>query len=484
MVFPSYVKVLYDNAFQKKEMKEFLTIAVPGAKYTKMYKNKVWDGRKCFYDRFKEGFPIGFLYRVINKFGIKQDDIDDTRKYKHIPFAMPKLEGIELRMYQREAIYAGWEYKNCLVQAATNAGKSAIMAGLIKILREEKVLVLVHRMEIFWQLREMLEDLTEMDVGIVKADEYEPDQYVNIAMVLTMLNRLDDHKAITEMFNASRVIMIDECHHLQSTSFQNLLRRSPAVYRYGFSGTVQEESTYEGWLTRQYIGDVVFNISNKELIEQGISAEPRIILFRITHHVDYPRMIQEIKADLIAKGKLNPEDPEYVQRQQIYKPLYGKIFKRYLIENPERNAIIVREICETFKDRQVLIVVDSLEHGEILKEMIRLREPTNVEFIHGSSEFRVGSLFRFKEGNLRVLISSNIIDEGVDISRIQVLFLAGGRKSRRQILQRIGRGLRRKEGENVVNILDFYDSDGKYLEKHSKERIKIYKKEGFEIDVV
>ena len=90
-------------------------------------------------------------------------------------------------------------------------------------------------------------------------------------------------------------------------------------------------------------------------------------------------------------------------------------------------------------------------------------------------------LLKFKEGSLKILLSSSILDEGIDIERIDTLVLASARKSRRQILQRIGRGLRRKRGENVVDIIDFFDLDGKYLEKHSRERLKLYKKEKFDI---
>jgi len=483
-IYPSVVRVEYDNALQRQELKNFLTIMVPGAKYTKMFKRKVWDGKKCFYDRFKETFPIGFLFRVIDEFKVKESDIVDTRVYKNIPFKMPKLNGIDLRMYQREAIFSGYEYKNALIQAATNAGKSAIIAGLIELLRQEKVLIIVHRMEIFWQLHGMIEDLTGKPVGQIKADLCELDPEVNIAMILTLLNRVDDDDEITRVYNESKVIMVDEAHHTQSATFQNVLRRSPAVYRFGFSGTIQEADTHAGWLTRMYIGDVIFNISNKELIEQGISAKPNITMHRINHVIDYITLIARLKREMSDAGKIRDIDNvTWQERQMIYKPLYGKVFKKYVVENSIRNGIIVREVCETYKDRQTLIVVDYIDHGERLYKMIE-EVDRSVDFIHGSSERRLPSLDAFREGKLRVLISSNIIDEGIDISRIQVLFLAAGRKSRRQILQRIGRGLRRKEGENVVEILDFYDSDGKYLEKHSKERVKIYKKEGFEIDVI
>jgi superfamily II DNA or RNA helicase len=64
------------------------------------------------------------------------------------------------------------------------------------------------------------------------------------------------------------------------------------------------------------------------------------------------------------------------------------------------------------------------------------------------------------------------------------MVLLGGKKSKRQLLQRIGRGLRKKETDNRIDILDFFDYDGKYLERHSTIRRKIYKKEKFDIEMV
>ena len=484
-VYPSHFTVAYDNFYQKDEMKKFLTIDVPGARFMPIFKNKQWDGKKCFYDFKNNAVPIGFISRIIKRFNLQPIDIKDTRVYKPIKFVMPKLKGITLRDYQREAIFDGFDHKNCLVQAATNAGKSAIIAGLAKVLKEEGVLILTHRKEILWQLKKMIEDMIGAEIGHITADTCEIHPKINIAMILTLVNRLDTDDAITTAFNNSKVVMVDECHHGQSATFQTILRRSSAVYRFGFSGTVQEENSFDGWQTRMYIGDVVFNISNKELIDAGVSAEPKIFVHRIMHHIDYPRIHADIKQKLIDDGKIDEDQmPEWVVKQEIYKRVYMRVVRENIVLNQERNGMVVREVCGTYKDSQVLIVVDYLDHGKMLYDMLWEHEKNNVAYIHGTSETRQGSLDRFREGKLRVLISTNIIDEGIDISRIQMLFLAGGKKSRRQILQRIGRGLRRKEGSNIVHILDFYDADGKHLEKHSKVRLGIYRKEGFQMEII
>jgi len=90
-----------------------------------------------------------------------------------------------------------------------------------------------------------------------------------------------------------------------------------------------------------------------------------------------------------------------------------------------------------------------------------------------------------RDGTEKVLISSSILDEGVDISGIDTLVLGAGGKSLRQTLQRVGRGLRKKKtGENKVDVYDFMDYTNKFLKNHSDERKKIYLNEGFEVKEV
>ncbi len=90
---------------------------------------------------------------------------------------------------------------------------------------------------------------------------------------------------------------------------------------------------------------------------------------------------------------------------------------------------------------------------------------------------------KFRTGQLPCIISTNILDEGVDVPKINVLILASGGKSAIRVLQRVGRALRKKvQGElNIASIIDFNHLGNKHLEEHSKERLKIYRKEKFEI---
>lgn len=89
-----------------------------------------------------------------------------------------------------------------------------------------------------------------------------------------------------------------------------------------------------------------------------------------------------------------------------------------------------------------------------------------------------------KTGKLKVIIATSILDEGVDISGIDVLIHVAGGKSLRQVLQRVGRSLRKKEEDNSTIIFDFLDNTNVFLQRHGEERQEIYEKEQFDIDIL
>ena len=76
-VYPSFVKVLNGSAEELKNLRDFLTIDIPGAKYSQLYKKHLWDGKKSFFYKPSGKFPIGFLNRVKENFLLTENQIID-----------------------------------------------------------------------------------------------------------------------------------------------------------------------------------------------------------------------------------------------------------------------------------------------------------------------------------------------------------------------------------------------------------------------
>ena len=482
-VYPNICRV--DGTYNELVwLRELLTIKVPGAQFTKIFQRRQWDGKKRLFNTISKVFAAGLLDYVLRNKDTQNIIVEDMREfnaleksYGKIDYEIPKLN-IELRDYQKQAIIDCLKYKNCIIEAATNAGKTVIFSGVIKKLYPLPTLILIHREEILKQIKDMVEKNTGLEVGIITSKDVliKP---VTVAMVTTLANRIGVDQEITDFFDNTKCVIVDETHHAKASTISNLLSACKAVYRFGFSGTVADEDTYDGMLIRQHIGSVVFKISNDELITSGVSAKPKIFIYEIDSSDILSGVFTQAKEELLAKYG------DKVTNTMLMKRVYTLSVQKGIVENKERNskAIEIIHNIHNNQNKSILIVVDLLEHGRIVEKLL-IDNGIESVFISGESETRDFGLSDFKEGKLKVLISTNIVDEGLDISRIECLILLAGKKSRRQLLQRIGRSLRRKEGENVVKIYDFMDYGSLHFEKHSRQRIAIYKQEKFELEFV
>jgi len=108
----------------------------------------------------------------------------------------------------------------------------------------------------------------------------------------------------------------------------------------------------------------------------------------------------------------------------------------------------------------------------------------NSTFLHGvhSSKQRGVHLEKMRQKEAGVTLATSIFDEGIDVSALDALVLAGSGKSATRALQRIGRILRPYPNKKDAIVIDFMDNY-KYLKQHSLKREKIYKTEPkFEIE--
>ena len=167
-----------------------------------------------------------------------------------------------------------------------------------------------------------------------------------------------------------------------------------------------------------------------------------------------------------------------------YKKDYMTVYDQGIVNNEYRNTLIAKitEMC--YNDGEgVLLIVNRIEHGNNLGNLL---DTLNVPFTFVTGEqdpeVREKAFTQMKQGILKVMIATALIDEGVDISGINSLILCASGKSFRQVIQRVGRALRKKMvGENTTTIYDFADTTNTYLSKHSEARLAVYEEEGFEI---
>lgn len=267
-------------------------------------------------------------------------------------------------------------------------------------------------------------------------------------------------KDTQDFLDSVKVMIGDEIHHAKAdTWFTSLSLCENAVIRVGLTGTVDKKDPMGYQRLKAIFNDIIIKVSNEYLIERGISSTPTIRLVPIKE----------------------PRNIELVDN-------YLEAYKLGIVENDVRNEAIAKLALGYSKRKPggILISVKEIDHGERIQELLQ-EAGADVDFIHGSSDetHRTGTLEKFSRGELNILIASTIIDEGVDMKSIGCMILAAGGKSMRQQLQRIGRGLRLNGIDgNQVMVFDFYDSTNRFLKNHSKERIKIFKNENFDVKLL
>jgi superfamily II DNA or RNA helicase len=138
----------------------------------------------------------------------------------------------------------------------------------------------------------------------------------------------------------------------------------------------------------------------------------------------------------------------------------------------EKYNRFVADLVISLKDRKVLVFVDRIEHGEILERYI-----PGALFVNGGKEadWNQKIVEKFANGEIKALIATKVVGEGVDTIAADTCVLAGAGKAQSEVVQKIGRMLRPLEGKDYSVLIDFTHDRTKFLSRHHKQRIKIYK---------
>lgn len=416
-----------------------------GFQYMPKYQSGRWDGYISLMHSMNK-FPTGLLGRVVDALSAAgYKDISVSYESPLLPYKEVTedfLLDITLRDYQVYAANELLKNRRGVAKMATNSGKTEVISAIIKAINR-KSLVVVHRKELLYQTADRIRQRTDFPVGIVGDGNWDPD-VITVGMVQTL------HSNDLDYWKNNCTLIIDECHHVSSDQMMDVLGTVPGLYRFGFSGTPLKYDVLADMKLISMTGDVLVDISNTYLIDEGYSAVPKVNMVTIEEDSD-----------------------EYWEMR------YHDAYDELIVNNDSRNGWI-RAICENNKGT-VLIIVNMINHGHLLSKSI-----DGSVFVNGSddTEYRRSILEDMRSGKGGVYIATNIFDEGVDVPAVDTLIIAAGGRAKHRLLQRVGRGMRRKEGDNVINIYDFIDDTNKYLLRHSESRVEVYEKEEFQIDLL
>jgi len=263
---------------------------------------------------------------------------------------------------------------------------------------------------------------------ISKLDNFDEDVYC--------LEVEDNHNFIVQS------VVVHNCHRASSSIYQEVLKQSPlAYYRWAMSATAIREDNTE-MLIQAIFGKILMHVPCSELIRR-----PDVRIIR-----PYIFMI---------------DTPNYQNKNY---QTYAQIRKNCIVESQQRNQLISNIAQYMQQYGPTLLLVGIIEHGKKLEKMI----PGSV-FISGQTakKKKQQALKDLMSGDLKILIASPIIDEGLNLPGLKVLMLCDGGKAATKLYQRIGRVVREIPGKEYALVIDFKDKND-MLFKHSNKREKLY----------
>jgi len=452
-----YSKITEATSEEIEKVNKCLSFKSPNYWFSPKYKSGVWDGYIRFLYNSKI-FPAGLTSYVSGKL----TDCDIQVNSYNFPDFSPRVTPTLLKtkqmggeyQYQQEAIIRVLKGGRGILHLATGAGKTYIAAAIASIIKQP-ALFIVPGIDLMYQTKEVFERETDLSVGLLGGGKDIIDADIVIGVINTIYNRSKKKGKYRDWLEQVYLVFADECHLASAKQYSSVLQKcTSAVFRIGLSGTPLEHGDIRNMKLIGTLGPVIDTVRNTQLIELGVSARPIVHIHKIE--------------------RTNTEP-------QSWK--YPDIYDAHIVNNKYRNDKIV-EIAKKGLDKgqTVIVLVQRIEHGESL---YRLFKYTGVDapFCYGDTDkqMRQDLLAHIKRNKGTILILSKIGEVGLDIPAIDVIIRGSGGKSSISTIQAIGRGLRKKENENVVYYHDFNDTLDEYTQEHSRLRIKDYKGEEFDI---
>jgi len=465
------------------ELKSYFSCFVPNYKFHPKFKARIWNGKISFFDSINRTLPIGLLnnlevfcekyeYNLVCNFDKRElkDNIslDLVSKFSH---ALTQEMGMKPHDEQIDAIHSALNNKRGIIVSPTGSGKSNIIYNVIRYLlvRNEKryILLIVPSISLVEQLYSDFKN----DYGWTDISDYvtklhsglTPDFNKNV-LCTTWQSIYNKPQTFFEKYDT---LIIDETHGVKSLSLKGISQKCiNAKYRIGLTGTMPTD-TSERLTIHGYLGDTIYDLKSKELIDKGILSKITIV----NMFLKYPK-------EFIDKNKRRPYQQEIEE----------------VIAYDDRNKVLSYIFDLRKEEQNYLILCSKIDHLNILKDYVTTNfdKKFKIYIIHGEISAKDRETIRKSmelESNIILIGTYGCLSTGVNIRQLHNVIFASGYKSKIKVLQSVGRGLRKHKNKSKVIIWDLVDDmtfetrngniHQNYSYIHWSERSKYYEEQGF-----
>ena len=455
---------------ERKALMKMFEYEVPGARYLPSVRLGRWNGKVSYFSLAGSTY-INLLEEILPVLDRAGYDIelDDTRDYtttfefvevsestfahKNWPKGHPK-EGtpVELRDYQISIVNNFLKNPQSLQEIATGAGKTLMTAALsYSIEQYGRSIVIVPNKSLVTQTEADYINLG-LDVGVYFGDRKEYNKTHTICTWQSLNNMLKKTKAgeadIMDFIEGVVCVMVDEVHMAKADALKTLLTGvfAKVPIRWGLTGTIPK-AKFETQSLFVSLGPVISKLSASELQDQGVLAQCHVNIVQLKDDVEFTNYQSELK---------------------------------HLLEDTNRLDAIAELILKIKESGNVLVLVDRVNAG---KEIIS-RLPDSV-FVSGATNMvdRKEEYDEIATSTNKIIVATyGVAAVGINIPRIFNLVLIEPGKSFVRVIQSIGRGIRKAEDKDFVQIWDI-TSSCKFAKRHLTQRKTFYKEANYPFDV-
>jgi superfamily II DNA or RNA helicase len=455
------------NLEARKKLTNAFKYEDPTARHRPAYKLGRWDGKVSMFGLGGNGYlsQLEKCMEILTNMDISIDELEDLRTTPRIEFVpvtetywadqgkvWPKGhqqqgEPIMLRDYQVDAINTFLTNTQSLQEIATGAGKTITTATLSQLAEKYgRTITIVPNKSLVEQTEEDF-IAVGLDVGVYYGDRKDLNKTHTICTwqslnILDKKSKSHEHEIVSlaEFLDGVKTVIVDEVHMAKAEVLKNLLTQNlcNAPIRWGLTGTVPK-GDFEAQPIFASLGFVVGGIKAHELQEMGVLS---------TCHVNVVQLI---------------DIPEF--------KMYSDELK-YLVTNEDRMLYISKLIKKISQSGNTLVLVNRIDSGKFL-----VNEIDEAVFISGEvkTNDRKEEYDEVKTSDNKIIVATyGVAAVGINIPRIFNMVLLEPGKSFVRVIQSIGRGIRKADDKDFVQIWDL-TSTCKYAKRHLTERKKFYK---------
>lgn len=361
----------------------------------------------------------------------------------------PQLQSsIVLRDYQRHALDA-WikNGRRGVIVLPTGSGKTLVGIKAIELLNTPTIVV-APTIDLVMQWRTRLVQELGVEVGVLGGG-------LRDIKALTVSTYDSAYIHADRIGNLFGFIIFDEVHHLPSAGYRSIAEMFASPWRMGLTATYEREDGLHTELNR-LVGGKVFEKRVGDLA--GTHLAPfrveRIVVEMNDDEREEYELNQKVFVDYIARANIQMRSPADFQKlvmrsgrdPNARRALLAKIRARDIAYNSSAKLEALSQILKMHENSRIFIFT---EHNRLVHRISRLfLVPAITHRTSGKERREI--LERFRSGMYRAVVTSRVLDEGIDVPDADVGVILSGTGSRRSFVQRLGRILRKRDGKEAV----------------------------------